>query len=152
MKAFRSLANPNFRIWAAGALVSNVGTWMQRTGQDWLMLVELTRHSATAVGWVMALQFGPQIVLLPLTGFAADYFDRRKLLLVTQTLTALLALTLGLLTVTGLVREWQVYVFALALGCVSAFDAPARQTLVSDLVDLCLGQRQWIGVVIGNTQ
>jgi len=135
MKAFRSLANPNFRIWAAGALVSNVGTWMQRTGQDWLMLVELTRHSATAVGWVMALQFGPQIVLLPLTGFAADYFDRRKLLLVTQTLTALLALTLGLLTVSGWVREWQVYVFALALGCVSAFDAPARQTLVSDLVD-----------------
>ena len=134
MRAFRSLANPNYRLWAAAGLLSNVGTWMQRTGQDWLVLAELTRHSATAVGWVMALQFGPQIVLLPLTGFAADYFDRRKLLLVTQVLTAILAASLGVLTVTHLVREWHVYVFALLLGCVSAFDAPARQTFVSDVV------------------
>jgi MFS family permease len=134
MKAFRSLANPNYRTWAAAALVSNVGTWMQRTGQDWLVLAELTHHRATAVGWVMALQFGPQILLLPLTGFAADYFERRKLLLVTQVLTAILALGLGLLTISGLVREWHVYVFAGLLGCVSAFDAPARQTFVSDLV------------------
>jgi MFS family permease len=133
-RAFRSLANPNYRLWAIGALVSNVGTWMQRTGQDWLILAELTDHRATAVGWVMALQFGPQIVLLPLTGFAADYFERRKLLFVTQALTALLALGLGVLTLTGLVREWHVYVFAGLLGCVSAFDAPARQTFVSDLV------------------
>ena len=60
---FRSLSNPNYRIWAGGALVSNVGTWMQRTAQDWLVLSELTRHNASAVGIVMALQFGPQLLL-----------------------------------------------------------------------------------------
>ena len=78
---FRSLSNPNYRIWAGGALVSNVGTWMQRTAQDWLVLSELTQHNASAVGIVMALQFGPQLRLLPLTGMAADLLDRRKLLL-----------------------------------------------------------------------
>ena len=82
--AFRSLRNPNYRLWATGAFVSNVGTWMQRTAQDWLVLAELTPHSGTAVGIVMALQFGPSLVLLPLTGLAADVFDRRKLLVVTQ--------------------------------------------------------------------
>lgn len=131
---FRSLENFNYRVWAAGAIVSNVGTWMQRTAQDWLVLTELTHKNATAVGVVMALQFGPQLLLLPLTGLAADHLDRRKLLLATQAAMGALALGLGILTVTGLVRLWQVYVFAFLLGCVSAFDAPARQTFVSDLV------------------
>ena len=66
--AFRSLRSYNYRVWAAGGLVSNVGTWMQRTAQDWLVLTELTQKNATAVGIVMALQFGPQLLLLPLTG------------------------------------------------------------------------------------
>jgi len=68
---FRSLAGYNYRLWAAGALVSNVGTWMQRTAQDWIVLAELTDHSASAVGIVMALQFGPSMLLLPFTGYAA---------------------------------------------------------------------------------
>jgi MFS family permease len=123
-------------MWAGGALVSNVGTWMQRTAQDWIVLTELTHHNATAVGVVMALQFGPQVLLLPLTGFAADHIDRRKLLFATQGLMGLLALGLGLLTISGLVHLWHVYVFAFLLGCVSAFDGPARQTFVSDLVGL----------------
>jgi MFS family permease len=131
---FRSLQSYNYRTWAAGAIVSNVGTWMQRTAQDWLVLTQLTRNNATAVGVVMALQFGPQVLLLPLTGFAADHLDRRKLLYATQAGMGLLALGLGLLTVTGLVHLWMVYLFALLLGCVSAFDAPARQTFVSELV------------------
>ena len=131
---FRSLGVFNYRVWAAGALVSNTGTWMQRTAQDWVVLTELTHHSATSVGIVMSLQFGPQLALLPWTGSAADRLDRRKLLLATQTAMGLLALGLGLLTVTGLVRLWHVYLFALALGCVSAFDAPARQTFVAELV------------------
>jgi MFS family permease len=132
--AFRSLRIPNYRLWAAGAFVSNVGTWMQRTAQDWLVLVQLTPRNATAVGIVMALQFGPSLVLLPLTGLAADSIDRRKLLFVTQGAMGLLALGLGLLTVLGAVQLWQVYAFALLLGCASAFDAPARQTFVSELV------------------
>ena len=132
---FRSLRAFNYRTWAAGALVSNVGTWMQRTAQDWLVLTQLSRHNATAVGVVMALQFGPQVVLLPLTGYAADHLDRRRLLYATQAAMGLLALGLGLLTVTGAVRLWHVYAFAGLLGCVSAFDAPTRQTFVSELVD-----------------
>jgi hypothetical protein len=62
---FRSLRSFNYRVWAAGALVSNVGTWMQRTAQDWLVLTQLTHHNASAVGMVMALKFGPQLLLLP---------------------------------------------------------------------------------------
>nr|WP_250901796.1 MULTISPECIES: MFS transporter [unclassified Dyella] len=123
----------NYRVWSAGGLVSNVGTWMQRTAQDWLVLTELTHKNATAVGIVMALQFGPQLLLLPLTGYAADHLDRRKLLLVTQALMGALALGLGLLTLAGWVRLWHVYVFAGLLGAVAAFDAPARQTFVSEL-------------------
>jgi len=132
--AFRSLANFNYRVWAAGALVSNIGTWIQRTAQDWLVLTQLTHHSAAAVGVVIGLQFGPQVLLLPLTGYAADRFDRRQLLIATQTALGLLCLGLGLLTVSGEVRLWHVYVFAFLSGCVAAFDAPASQTFVGDLV------------------
>ena len=107
---------------------------MQRTAQDWLVLAELTPHSGTAVGIVMALQFGPSLALLPFTGLAADVFDRRKLLLVTQSAMGVLALGLGLLTVFGAVELWHVYAFAFLLGCATAFDAPARQTFVSKLV------------------
>ncbi|MBS0384947.1 MAG: MFS transporter [Proteobacteria bacterium] len=131
---FRSLGVRNYRIWAAGAIVSNVGTWMQRTAQDWIVLVELTRHNATAVGIVTGLQFGPQLLLLPITGLAADHFDRRKLLFVTQASMGLLALTLGLLTILHVVQLWHVYLFAFLLGCAAAFDAPARQTFVAELV------------------
>jgi len=131
---FRSLKNFNYRMWAVGALVSNIGTWMQRIAQSWIVLTQLTDNNATAVGVVMALQFGPHILLLPLTGFAADHLDRRKLLIATQGLMALLALGLGILTVGGLIRLWHVYIFAFMHGCVTAFDSPARQTFVSELV------------------
>jgi MFS family permease len=132
--AFRSLNNYNYRLWAGGALVSNVGTWMQRTAQDWLVLTGLTHQNATAVGLVMAFQFGPQLLLLPWTGFAADHFDRRKLLIASQSVLGVLALALGLLTIVGLVQLWHVYVFAFLLGCATAFDFPARQTFVVELV------------------
>lgn len=131
---FRSLSVPNYRIWFAGALVSNTGTWMQRTAQDWIVLTQLSNDSAIAMGVVMALQFGPQVLLLPVTGLAADRFDRRKLLMTTQAAQGLLALGLGLLTLAGIVQLWHVYLFALLLGVASAFDAPARQTFVGDLV------------------
>ncbi len=132
--SFRSLRGSNYRIWAGGAFISNVGTWMQRTAQDWLVLTQLTHQNASAVGVVMGLQFGPQLLLLPWTGFAADHFDRRKLLIATQAAMGALALALGLLTVTGLVQLWHVYAFAFLFGCATAFDSPANQTFVSDLV------------------
>jgi MFS family permease len=100
---FRSLNNRNYRIWASGAFLSNVGTWMQRIAQDWVVLTQLTHNSATAVGIVMAFQFGPQILLMPVTGFAADHLNRQRLLFATQTAMGALALGLGLLTITGIV-------------------------------------------------
>ena len=131
---FRSLRVHNYRLWASGAIVSNVGTWMQRTAQDWLVLAQLTDHDATALGIVLSLQFGPQLVLLPVTGLAADRFDRRRLLMVTQSGMAVLALGLGVLTLAGHVTLSQVYLFALLLGCAAAFDAPARQAFVGNIV------------------
>jgi len=132
--AFRSLRLYNFRVWTAGSLVSNVGSWMQRIAQDWLVLTQLTDQSASAVGIVTALQFAPQFLLLPWTGWAADTFNQRKLMMVTQAAMAVLAFGLGVLTVTGVVELWHVYGFALLLGCVSAFDAPVRQAFVSAMV------------------
>ena len=132
--AFRSLRGFNYRIWVGGAFVSNVGTWVQRTAQDWLVLTQLTHHDASAVGTVMALQFGPQFLLLPWTGVAADRFNQRKMLIVTQATMGVLALALGALTVTGAARLWHVYVFAFLFGSAAAFDAPVRQTFVAELV------------------
>jgi MFS family permease len=134
-KTFRSFKRHNYRVWAAGSFVSNVGTWMQRIAQDWLVLTQLTHNSGTAVGVVMALQFGPPIVLLPLVGVVADRVDRRKMLLATQSAMAVTALALGALVLTGVVTLWQVYVFAGLMGCISAFDAPVRQTFVAELVE-----------------
>jgi MFS family permease len=130
----RSLRHSNYRLWVSGAFVSNIGTWVQRTAQDWLVLTVLTHHSASAVGIVMALQFGPQLLLLPWTGSAADHSDQRKLLIATQTTMGVLALMLGLLTVSGAVRLWHVYLFAFLFGSAAAFDAPVRQTFVTQLV------------------
>jgi Transmembrane secretion effector len=131
---FRALSIFNFRVWSAGALVSNIGTWMQRVAQDWLVLTQLTHHDASAVGFVMALQFAPQLLLLPWTGFAADHLNQRKLLMVTQATMGVLALALGILTITGNIRLWQVYVFAFLFGSAAALDAPVRQTFVAELV------------------
>jgi MFS family permease len=131
---FRSLANANYRIWAAGALVSNIGTWMQRVAQDWLVLTELTHNNASAVGIVMSLQFAPQLLLLPVSGWAADRFDRRKFLFVTQGMLAAVSLVQGLLVIFGVVQLWHVYVLAFLFGCAAALDAPVRQSFVSDLV------------------
>lgn len=131
---FRSLRSFNYRVWSAGALVSNVGTWMQRTAQDWLVLTGLTHHSAAAVGVVMGLQFGPQLLMLPWSGYAADHFNQRRLLMATQATLGALALLLGVLTVTGVVQLWHVYTFAFLFGCTTALDSPVRQTFVSELV------------------
>ncbi|MBF4623653.1 MFS transporter [Clavibacter sp. VKM Ac-2872] len=131
---FRSLRAPNYRIWFAGALVSNVGTWMQRTAQDWIVLTELTRYDATAVGIVMALQFGPMLLLSPYAGLIADRYDKRRVLIITQGTMAVLGLGLGLVVLSGRAELWHVYLFALLLGIASALDAPARQSFVSELV------------------
>lgn len=131
---FRSLSGVNYRLWFAGALVSNVGTWMQRTAQDWIVLTMLTDNDAVAVGITMALQLGPQLLLVPWSGLIADRFDRRRLLMLTQSAMALLGVALGVMVLFGVAELWHVYAFAFALGVVSAIDAPARQAFVSELV------------------
>jgi MFS family permease len=132
---FRSLRVFNYRLWFAGALISNTGAWMQRTAQDWIVLTELTDGDAAAVGITMALQFGPLLFLSPVAGLMADRFDRRRILLWTQAAQGALALGLGVLVVSGDAQLWHVYAFALLLGVATAIDAPARQAFVSELVE-----------------
>ena len=108
---------------------------MQSTALAWIVLTVLTENDAGAVGINMALQFGPQLLLVPISGLIADKFDRRKILLMTQTSLGLLAVALAAITVTGVVELWMVQIFAFAFGVTQAIDAPARQAFVSQLVD-----------------
>ena len=131
---FSSLRFFNYRLWFAGGLVANIGTWMQRVAQDWLVLTTLSDDSGVAVGTVTALQFAPTLLLSVGAGVLADRLDRRKLLIATQVAQALLALGLGVLVLSGHAELWHVYVFAGLLGTVTAVDAPVRQTFVAEMV------------------
>ena len=129
---FRSLSVRNYRIYASGALVSNVGTWMQRVAQDWLVLA-LT-GSATALGITTGLQLLPALLLSPVAGLVADRFPKRRILMVTQAMMAVPAAVLGILAITGVAEAWHVYVLAFLFGVGTAFDAPARQSFVVEMV------------------
>lgn len=131
---FASLRYPNYRLWFAGALLSNTGTWMQRVAQDWLVLTRLTDESGVAVGVVTALQFLPTLLLSAWAGVLADRLPRRALLIATQIGQGALALGLGALVLSGHAQLWHVYLFAFLLGVVSAFDGPVRQIFVAELV------------------
>jgi MFS family permease len=129
---FRALRNHNYRLYVAGTLVSNTGTWMQRVAQDWLVLT--LGGGGTALGITTGLQFLPVLLLSPYAGVIADRFPKRRLLQVTQGAMALASLLLGVLAVTGTAQTWHVYVIAFVFGIGSAFDAPARQSFVSEMV------------------
>jgi MFS family permease len=131
---FASLASRNYRLRFIGGIVGNTGTWMQRVAQDWLVLTELTEDSGLAVGVVTALHFGPSLVLSPFAGLVADRLPKRAILMATQVAQAALAGAIGLLVLTDLVALWHVCALALLLGVVTAFDAPANQTFVGQLV------------------
>ena len=88
---FRALTSRNYRLWITGSIVSNVGTWMQRVAQDWLVLTVLTDHSAEAVGITTGLQFLPMLLLAPYGGLIADRMSKRRLLMATQLTMGLLA-------------------------------------------------------------
>lgn len=133
-QTFASLKFFNYRVWFAAALVANIGTWMQRVAQDWLVLTVLTDNSGVAVGLVTALQFIPAMLLSAWAGVLADRLNRRKLLMFTQSAMGVLATALGVLVLSGNVELWHVYGFAFLLGCVTAIDGPARQTFVAELV------------------
>jgi MFS family permease len=129
----RSLRVRNYRLFASGQIVSLTGSWMQSTAQDWLVL-QLTDNSATAIGIVTALQFAPIMLLTLYGGLIADRFDKRRMLMVTQTMLGLLAVGMGVLVVSGHIQVWHVFLFAGLLGVAQAFDNPARQAFVSELV------------------
>jgi MFS family permease len=130
---FSSLRERNYRLFASGQVVSNVGTWMQRVAQDWLVL-ELSGRSPVALGIAAGLQFLPTLGLSAWAGMLADRMDKRKLLVFVQAGMGLCGLVLGLLDVTGVVALWQVYLLCLLLGCFSSVDAPVRQSFVSEMV------------------
>lgn len=132
---FRSLRHRNYRFYWSGMLVSNVGTWMQRIAQDWLVLVVLG-GGAQAVGITVGLQFLPFLLMAPFGGLLADKFSKRRVLLVTNGFLGTIGFGLGALVLTGHVQIWHVYVMAFLLGVGSAFDNPSRQAFVSELVQI----------------
>jgi MFS family permease len=130
---FTALANRNYRIYLTGSFVSNIGTWMQRVAQDWLVL-ELSGGSGVAIGITTGLQFLPMLLLSPYGGLIADRFDKRRVLKITQLWLALCATVLGVLAITGVAVTWHVYLLALIFGIGTAFDNPARQAFVPEVV------------------
>ncbi|MFI1359261.1 MFS transporter [Streptomyces sp. NPDC020898] len=129
---FSSLKIRNYRLFFVGQAVSNTGTWMQRIAQDWLVL-SLT-GSSTAVGITTALQFLPMLLFGLYGGVLVDRLPKRPTLLVTQTLMALTGLALAVLTLSGDVEVWHVYLAAFAVGLATVVDNPARQSFVPDMV------------------
>ncbi|MFM9446156.1 MFS transporter [Streptomyces acidiscabies] len=129
---FSSLKVRNYRLFFLGQVVSNIGTWMQRIAQDWLVL-SLT-GSATAVGVTTALQFLPMLLFGLYGGVLVDRFPKRPTLLVTQTSMGVAGVALAALTLSGHVQVWHVYVAAFAVGLATVVDNPARQSFVSEMV------------------
>ncbi|WP_241176031.1 MFS transporter, partial [Modestobacter sp. KNN46-3] len=130
---FRALRVRNFRLYVSANLVSQTGTWMQRIGQDWLVL-QLSGDSGVALGITTALQFGPTLFFSFYGGVLADRYDKRRVLMLTQAVMGVLALTLGLMVAADAIALWHVYLLALGLGVVSSLDVPVRQSFVSEMV------------------
>lgn len=130
---FVSLRTRNYRLWAGGQAVSLVGTWMQRVAEDWLVL-DLAHGRGWVLGVVMALQFGPTLFLSAWAGLLADRYDKRRVLMITQTAAALCAAALAVLTLTGVVALWHVFVLAFVFGCVTAVAGPFRQAFTIEMV------------------
>lgn len=131
---FASLSIPNYRLFWTGGLISNVGTWMARVAQDWLVLTVLTNNSAWALGIVTGLQFLPIALLAPYAGALADRVAKRRLLMYTQAAQGLVGLTMATLVIGGWIQLWHVYLLATLLGIAAAFDGPARQAFAPEMV------------------
>ncbi len=129
---FAALSVRNFRRYYGGQAISMIGTWMQMTAQSWLVLT-LT-HSSTTLGIVIALQTLPVLLLAPYGGVIADRVDKRKLMIGLQSVMGIQALVLGLLTVSGSVRVWEIGVLAALLGVNNAFESPSRQSFMLEMV------------------
>ena len=131
-ETFSSLHVRNYRLYYIGQIISTSGTFIQQVAQAWLVL-KLT-NSGSALGLAAALQNLPILCLGPYGGVIADRLSKRKILYFTQSISGVLALILGTLVATGLVRVWMVYILAFCLGMVNVFDNPTRQTFYIELV------------------
>ena len=129
---FSSFKVRNYRIYYFGQAISVTGNFLQALAQDWLVL-KLT-NSGTMLGLVLALQFLPMLLLTSWGGVIADRFPKLKILYITQTLSAILALTLGIIVLTGTVQLWMVFAFALGLGLINSVDNPTRSTFLYEMV------------------
>ncbi|WP_007026565.1 MFS transporter, partial [Saccharomonospora iraqiensis] len=130
---FASLRVRNYRLFFSGQVISNIGTWMQRIAQDWLVL-ELSGYDPVALGVAVALQFLPTVLLSLWAGVLADRVDKRRLLIAIQSGMAVQAALLGVLDISGMAELWHVYVLCLVLGVFSALDVPTRQSFVGEMV------------------
>ena len=129
---FASLSIPNYRRYYSGQSISLIGTWMQMTAQSWLVF-SLT-HSSTMLGVIIALQTLPVLILGPYGGVVADRVDKRRLMIALQSAMGVQALILGILSVTGTVKVWEIGILAAVLGFNNAFENPARQSFMMELV------------------
>ena len=129
---FAALSVPNYRRYYGGQAVSMIGTWMQMTAQAWLVLT--ITHSSTALGIVVALQTLPVLLLAPYGGVIADRVDKRRLMVALQSAMGIQALALGVLTVAGVVHVWEIGALAALLGVNNAFENPARQSFMMEMV------------------
>jgi MFS family permease len=150
-RTFRALAYPGFRVYAAGQLIGTLAFWLQTTAVSWLVL-ELSGNSGTALGWTLALQFGPYLLFGLQGGKIADGFDKRRILLLCSLGSATVTATLGAVVLTGHIELWMVYVGMFAFGSVAVVEGPARQAFYSELVDIeALPNAVGLGSAIFNT-
>jgi MFS family permease len=135
-RTFSSLAIPNYRRYIVGATASNIGMWMARTGQAWLVLTQLTQGDALALGLLTSLMFLPTLVLTPIAGSWADRFPKQRIIISAQAVMFVNIVILAILTLTGHVQLWHVFVLAFLDGLAGAIDGPSRQSIISELVPL----------------
>ena len=133
-RTFQSFEYRSFRHWFVANVLAASAQWMQRVAQDWLVLTVLTQNSSFQVGVVTALQFLPILLLSPYAGVVVDRLDRKRIIQVTQTSFGIFGLLLGIMVFTGHAHLWLVYGLAFGGGVAAAFDSPARQAFVSELV------------------
>jgi MFS family permease len=129
---FAALEVPNYRIYISGQAISLIGTWMQMAAQAWLVLT--ISHSAGALGVIVALQTLPVLLLGPYGGVVADRVDKRRLMIALQAAMGVQAAILAALTLSGSVQLWQIGLLALLLGLNNAFENPARQSFMLEMV------------------
>src|SRR6188474_319396 len=131
--ALRAFHSRNYRLFVVGQLISLIGTWMQSVAQSWL-IYRIT-GSAALLGLIGFAGQIPIFILAPFGGVVADRMNRHRVRIATQTVMMLLAFALAALTLAGAVQVWQIFILASLLGIANAFDIPARQAFLVEMVE-----------------